>query len=78
MLRKAYLRHTESISMEVKLRFSLADLSGKVISMGDATATLGADTLLLAPSSGGPLNLSLRDFASIEEGEYFQQDEPGY
>jgi len=70
MLRKEYLRHMESISMEIKLRFSLADLSGKVISMGDATATLGADTLLLAPSSGGPLNLSLRDFASIEEGEY--------
>ena len=56
--------------MEVKLRFSLADLSGTVVSMGDATATLGADTLLLAPSSGGPLNISLRDFASIEEGEY--------
>jgi len=56
--------------MEVKLRFSLVDLSEKVVSMGDATATLGADTLLLAPSSGGPLNLSLRDFASIEEGEY--------
>jgi hypothetical protein len=60
----------ESISMEVKLRFSLADLLGKVVSTGDATASLGIDTLLLAPSSGGPLNLSLRDFASIEEGEY--------
>ena len=60
----------ESISMEVKLRFSLADLLGKVVSMGDATATLGTDALLLAQPSGGPLNFSLRDFASIEEGEY--------
>ena len=60
----------ESITMEVKLRFSLADRSGKVVSMGDATATLGEESFLLAPLSGGPLNLSLRDFASIGEGEY--------
>jgi hypothetical protein len=60
----------ESIGMEVKLRFSLADLLGKVVSMGDATANLGADTLILTPVSGGPLNLSLRDFISVEEGEY--------
>jgi len=56
--------------MEVKLRFSLTDPSDKIVSMGDATAVLGADALLLTPSSGGPLNLSLRDFTSIEEGEY--------
>jgi hypothetical protein len=70
LLRKAYLRRMESMSMEAKLRFSLADLLGKVVSMGDATATLGADSLILTPVSGGPLNLSLRDFSSIEEGEY--------
>lgn len=56
--------------MEAKLRYSLADPSGKVRAMGDASAVLGPEELLIAPVSGGPLSYSLREIEGIEEGDY--------
>lgn len=56
--------------MEAKLRFSLADASGKVKAMGEGSSVLGQDDLVINPLSGNPLHLSLRDIASIAEGEY--------
>jgi len=56
--------------MIVKLKFSLTDPSGNVTSTGGATIELRAEDIILAPSSGGPINISLRDIESIQESEY--------
>ena len=55
--------------MEVKARFSVAS-SGEVKAMGDATIVLGPEELVISPSSGGPMHISLRDVISVVEGEY--------
>jgi hypothetical protein len=56
--------------MEAKLRYSVADMSGKVKSMDDATAVLGQEDLAIRPLSSPPYHFSLRDMSSIDEGEF--------
>jgi len=56
--------------MEAKVKYSLADPSGKVISMGDATVSQGEEELVLAPVTGAALSISLREMTSIQEMDY--------
>ena len=58
------------LAMQAPLRFSIADLEGKVVMAEDGTGKIDAETLTISPKAGEPRSYSLRDIISIAESDY--------